>query len=432
MEQACAGCGYRSGTRSFFRREKSGVFGRRKAFCRGCAPYRPTRLENLSVHSVWLSAIGALLVASGLQGPVPTVGYSLVLIGALSLSHVVTTIAHELGHAVAARLVGMKVVRIVVGSGPVLAAREWQGIRFELHRYLLAGGMTAAYHQIESPAKWRQIVMLLGGVGANFLLIVLATCVLVLLVTRFGHSNPFFFTVAFVLLALQIISQIIAIIANLLPRKVHHGHAARATDGKLLIYLLFAKDFRRRAQEARIVWQGMALLQSGRNVEAQAHFEQAHRLLPTNGAIFLLLVHSASKTAGPQAAVRYYRERGGEFAGENEAANAWAYANVAWNAVLTQDPAMLPLADDLSRRAIASLPAAPEVQGTRGAVLVEMGELEQGLALLTEGMRGVAVMDDKARFAHFLAHGVRARGNSDLATELEKLGRHLSALLDSK
>ena len=89
---------------------------------------------------------------------------------------------------------------------------------------------------------------------------------------------------------------------------------------------------------------------------------------------------------------------------------------------------MLPLADELSQRSIASLSAAPEVQGTRGAVLVEMGEFERGLLLLTEGMRGVARMEAKAAFAPFLARGEQARGNSDLGAEVGKLGRHLSAL----
>src|SRR5690242_5729956 len=75
MERVCAGCGYRSGNQSFFRREKSGVFGRRRAFCHGCVPYEPTRLERASVQSVWLFAVGALLVASGVEGPPHGIGY---------------------------------------------------------------------------------------------------------------------------------------------------------------------------------------------------------------------------------------------------------------------------------------------------------------------------------------------------------------------
>lgn len=368
---------------------------------------------------------GALLVISGLGGPPRGVGYFWMFVGGMGLSGVVTVIAHELGHAVAARLVGMKVVSVVVGSGPILVAHQWQDLRLELRRYVLTGGMTAAYHQTESPAKWRQMAMLLGGVGANLLLLVLGTGILIVLVTRFALSNPFVIAAAFAVLA----SQIVAIIRNLWPRKLHRDQLVRASDGRLLVNLLRSKDFHRQVQEGRLYWRGMALLQSGRNAAAQVHFEQAHRLLPTNGTFFALLVHSASKAAGPQAALRYYLQHGGGLSSENEGANAWAYASVAWNAVLTQDPAMLPLADELSQRSIASLSTAPEAQGMRGAVLVAMGEHARGVALLMEGIRGAARMEDKARFAPFLARGERARGNTDLAAEFEKLGRHLSALL---
>ena len=248
-----------------------------------------------------------------------------------------------------------------------------------------------------------------------------------MLISRSALPNSFVIILAFGLL----ISQIIAIVGNLLPFNLRRG-PGRASDGRQIVNLLRAKDFARRAREARLVWSGMALLQSGRNAEAQIYFEQAYRLLPTNAVLFLLLVHAASKAAGPQTAMRYYLEHSGGFDSENEGASAWAYASVAWNAVLTQDPALLPLADDLSQRSIASLSAVPYVQATRGAVLVAKGELEQGLALLTAGMRGAAEIDDKARFAPFLARGERARGNSDLADEFEKLARHLSALSGSK
>jgi len=41
----CAGCGYRSATRAFFRREKSGALGIKKNFCAACEPYAPTKIE---------------------------------------------------------------------------------------------------------------------------------------------------------------------------------------------------------------------------------------------------------------------------------------------------------------------------------------------------------------------------------------------------
>jgi Peptidase family M50 len=295
MEQTCTGCGYRSANRSFFRQERSGVFGRRKAFCHGCAPYRPTQRENLSVHWMWMLVIGALLVASGLEGLPRAIGYLWVFSGAMGLCGVVSVIAHELGHAVAARMVGMKVVRVVVGSGPILVAREWQDIRFELRRYVLASGLTFAYHQIESPKKWREMAMLLGGVWANLLLLVLGTCILVVLIARFALSDPFVIAVAFGALAWQIL----AIIANLWPRKLHRGQLVRANDGRLLFDLLRAKDFPRQVQEDRLYWRGMAHLQGGRYAAAQVHFEQAHRLLPTSGRFLLAPRAISEQGCGP-------------------------------------------------------------------------------------------------------------------------------------
>jgi hypothetical protein len=335
---------------------------------------------------------------------------------------------HELGHVGVARLLGMKVVRVVVGSGPILIVRQWHDVRLELRRFMLAGGMTFAYHQTASPKKWRQLALLLGGAGANFLLLLFGTGILAVLISRSALPSSFVIILAFGLL----LSQIFAIIGNLFPWSLRRGPPGRVKDGRQIVNLLRAKDFPRQAQEASLLWHGMALLQSGRNAEAQSHFEQAHRLLPTNAMLFALLVHSAGKAAGPQVAVRHYAEHGGGFGSENEGANAWVQANVAWNALLTLDPVLLLLADDLSQRSIASLPAAPDVQGTRGAVLVEMGQLERGLELLTEGIRGVAGMNDKARFAIFLARGESARGNFDWAAEFEKLSRHLSALSGPK
>ena len=120
------------------------------------------------MHSVWLFLIGVGLLATGLEGLPFVAGYFGVFMGGMGLSGVITTIAHELGHVGAARLVGMKVVKVVLGSGPIVVARQWHDVRLELRRFMLAGGTTFAYHQIEMPRKWRQLALLLGGVGRTF------------------------------------------------------------------------------------------------------------------------------------------------------------------------------------------------------------------------------------------------------------------------
>jgi tetratricopeptide (TPR) repeat protein len=326
-----------------------------------------------------------------------------------------------MGHAAAAHLVGMKIVSVVVGSGPISVAFRWRGIRFELHRYALAGGMTHAFHQIENPGKWRQAVLLLGGVGGDLMLFGIGVLVLAWLFYRQGLTNPLIIAMAYGFLA----SQIFDIVRNLFPNHGRLGRARFPTDGRQLLRLLRAKDFPQQALVGRLVWQGMALLQNGRNEEAQRHYEQAHRQLPGNGSLLSLLMHSTNKTAGAREAARYYLAGADALDAKNEDGNSWAYANFAWNAVLTGDPELLPLADGLSKRAYERLSETPEVQATRGAVLVQLGEHEAGVALLTKGMRGSEQRHDKAGFAPFLAAGERMRGKNELADEIEGLCRYL-------
>src|SRR6185437_13710940 len=55
-------------------------------------------------------------------------GYFFVFTGTVVLSNIVTVVAHELGHATLAHLVGMRVVAITIGSGPPLTSGRWRDV----------------------------------------------------------------------------------------------------------------------------------------------------------------------------------------------------------------------------------------------------------------------------------------------------------------
>jgi hypothetical protein len=131
-EIECWRCGYRSSNSAFFRRKKVGILRRQKRSCHGCAPYAATRREAASYDVSWVAVIGALILMLGPKGPDATaIGYGLVAGGTISLAHIVTLVVHELGHAAVARLVGMTVSNITLGTGPLLASYRGKKTEFQ-------------------------------------------------------------------------------------------------------------------------------------------------------------------------------------------------------------------------------------------------------------------------------------------------------------
>jgi hypothetical protein len=421
--QTCCACGYRSAARAFFRREKVGVFGRRKTFCGGCQPHRQTKAEAASLTSIWMFLIGLLLIAAG--GLVVGMGYFLLLFGSIGVWGIAVIIVHEAGHAVAARLVGMTVAKIVIGTGPLLWVRRAGDTRLELRTYWACGGMIASYHRSEAPAKWRQAVMVFGGALGNLLAMFTAIAVFAWLFTSNIPISALAIGIGYGFIGAQFLGATL----SLLPRRSPVGAFRLPSDGRCLVNLVRSKDFGREARIARYFVEGMAMLERGEHSEACRYYELAHRALPEVPYLLSLLLHAAHKAQGPRAALDCYFAATSVSAVEEDGDKdgvAWVNANVAWNAVLIGDRELLPLADPLSQKAIAQLPQAPEVQGTRGAVLVEMGDGDAGAKLLLEAVRRVEARDDKALFAQYLAKAVRQTGETELADEFIGLARFLA------
>ncbi|MDM7911753.1 MAG: hypothetical protein QUS09_01510, partial [Methanotrichaceae archaeon] len=85
--------------------------------------------------------------------------------------------------------------------------------------------------------------------------------------------------------------------------------------------------------------------------------------------------------------------------------------NIAYLDALLRDPSLLPEADRFSAEALKHLPWASAVIGTRGTVLVEMGCLEEGIALLKKSMSLHPDKHGKALNACHIASGELRREN---------------------
>lgn len=89
--------------------------------------------------------------------------------------------------------------------------------------------------------------------------------------------------------------------------------------------------------------------------------------------------------------------------------------NIAYLDALLGDTSLLPEADQYSAEALKHLPWLPAVIGTRGTVLVEMGQPDEGIALLKKSMSMHPDKQGKALNACHIALGELQRGDANAA-----------------
>src|SRR5437899_718562 len=106
-------------------------------------------------------ALVVLLVAaqSGVGFDWPWVILGIVLV--FALDHVIILL-HELGHAAAAWLLGMRVFGVRVGRDKVMFNRMWGGVTYEIH-WLPFGGFTNVGHRTPQWLRTRHMVMVAAG-----------------------------------------------------------------------------------------------------------------------------------------------------------------------------------------------------------------------------------------------------------------------------
>jgi hypothetical protein len=115
---------------------------------------------------------------------------------------------------------------------------------------------------------------------------------------------------------------------------------------------------------------------------------------------------------------------------ETKKADGVRYArlnNIAYVDALIGDPQLLPEADAYSREAYEAAPWLSYIVGTRGTVLVAMGQLEAGIKLLKESFETGRTPRSKAENACHLAMAYFRTGDRVQADNYLKLARQLDS-----
>jgi hypothetical protein len=279
----------------------------------------------------------------------------LALYGLLFAGQVIGTLAHELGHLICAGIASIKVERIVIGVGPVLARSHIGDMALELRRWPVSGAVWPAPDAVP-PKHWLQAVFILGGVLGNIAVIGLvswlhAAGVAPQIIDRAGPPI--------------LLVQVWFIIATLVPYRWNLDGMPVSSDGLQLLSLI----------SRRIA--NLALLRPYRSSRL--------RLLPSR-AFLRIVDHFAHPGRDTDPGVRrevweaLRRElaQGGLPADEEMLVLDWLITD----ALIYADPALCSQLEAWSLRAIQLGPQVRTLIGSRGSALIEAGAYEKGKAML--------------------------------------------------
>lgn len=446
----CDGCGVESPLKGFFQPVRISFVRKKKTLCPRCRKNR-----RLKTHQwfFWLIALflGAPLLLQLFFG----IGQDALLstyenLGLILLFQLlICTPVHELGHAVAARIVGIKVWRIALGTGPEQVRFQFLGFPWEIHRNLI-GGIVWLSQTDSNFTRWRKLFFFVGGPGANFLLAGFSALMISsppgwgLEALRDG-INPFW-----CLFWCNILSGTI----NLIPRRFQLAATGKMinNDGLAIFNLLFRPQLadveknavkqiiRARSKQsagAQATFSGdnskptpeslvrvAILTQESRHAIQARDYELARKFVNQGLAIIpdsfsLLNLHgwiefltgniSAAKMEATKLLARpnlTTHER------------AFACNSLAYILAIIGDPADMPQADALSSEALTAMPWEIAFISTRGAVLVAMGRYAEGDKLLRESIPEAESLSSAAEILCFLARSAAKQGHQSKAEAL--------------
>lgn len=330
----------------------------------------------------------------------------------------VATFLHELAHAVAARYAGLKPLRVDVGDTPWILSRRLGGIDWRIGLRPFGGLTTVA--SMRRLSTWRHVMY--AGAG-------LCSDLVVLLLVAWGYEQsvasnalPSSVTTA---LRHALILEAIAFLYSAIPMS-SRGPGGIPNDAYQILEILRgnhpnpAKDGDRYVQHVRRYDPAFSLDESWLlcdDADLERHWKEwrfrlANRQFNRAVAAFSQFISSD-------------RIKGGE--------RAVYLDEMATLAVVDGHKELLPYALEWAREARQVAPSARTLLGTHGSVLVESGEIEAGIALLSSLTTVDDDPNDRAIATCYLAKAHHKLGNPEKSRRLLEEARNLRppvALLD--
>lgn len=413
MSIKCCRCGAVTEIeQSFYKTRRS--FTRQKVyFCPPCWAKQQQRLIQ-SLLLLWVAVCPiyiAIVVLEAEDSPLNTLGWIGLNLSLGYLFLLLQIIPHELGHAFAACLLGWRVFKITIGQGRNICRFRWRKILIEINA-IPTIGITWATSKSAVLYRLKRFLFVLAGPLTNAAMLL---AVLLFLPAWWQLFEPLHGTKLF-LWIVSIGSCLLLLIGNLYPSRLTAilGSVSTKleTDGLALLtaFFLSPADIRQRQASYFGLEGDHSFLQRDYQAAKQWH-EQGLELCPEDipnryRLALVLLFLKEFHAARTQWLLLLERQD------LPPALRATLVNNLAWTDMVIGGKELLAEADRLSQEAIRDQPWSPIFQGTRGSVLIELGQADEGLPLVQRAFDANEDPRFKALNACYLALGECQRGNS--------------------
>lgn len=367
--------------------------------------------------------------------PIPPAGFRQIAVGIvrslltwlglfvllLGSSTILLTTLHEAAHALVARLVGLRVYRITIGYGRRLFAFRLGRVKVELH-LIPFGGATQLAARYAS-GRWRMWLAVAAGPGLHVAL----ACLFNYLEDHEPFSSQLFYSSHTWLAAfMQNLATInmICLISNLLPYRTGDANGVAASDGYQMLKIPFMTAAElEQYQVAELLHRAKEQSEAGEPEQALAAAEAAWQQFPENRAIRFSLAHHRLGVGDYEQAYADFKALLDTCEADSERDRRLLLLNnLAYAGALLNRPDLLVEADQYSAEALQSAPAIAAFTGTRGAVLLRLGRVTEGVTLLQRSHKQLSDRPrERGAEAGWLALGEALQGKfNEAANWLEK------------
>ncbi len=406
--KTCSNCGAHSALPEGFVTENS-LFKKSKTICVTCHNYEydSNALREYKFHFPALIILGSFLVYVDSAATV-RIGWLLINIALFFIVSFFTTIFHELGHALAAWITGQKVIAINFGRGKNILSKKVLGAYLDLKK-VPAGGLTFYLPGASSFFRTKVMITTAAGPLINLLIAWLVW-------QQIGHEkfmNAFLHEAA--ILPIIFLSNFVTGCINLLPFQFNSSVGRLWSDGGKLLTTPFMKAAEIESyQLSGIYSQAFAALQHHDYDITQTFSEEGLDQYPDDRHLKNILGVALLEQGYFKEGRLIFREiiidkeiselERGIFL------NNIAYANYRIN-----DPELLEESLELSEAAFNLVPWELAIRSTRGSILIEAGQLEEGIKLLNDRRYQMLPDPTYANVKSTLAIGYAKQGKIELA-----------------